>query len=129
MKGDFKQCMEELRIETYARNEAETMVKVLKETINVQNNLKESEKVVEMEVDNSSEVFDTGDGEWKQQRSQKKNLKKRNRGNLDSDKYGIVCKICSSVFKTKEYMATHEVKHEPHSMFGCTECEQSYRRG
>ena len=75
LKEDFKACMADLKKETLARNEAEIVVKVLKDTLEAERNLRE--EVEEMQVDNKSDNIDVDENEWNQQRKQKNKMKKR----------------------------------------------------
>ena len=51
MKDEYKKCVDALKVETYARAKAETMSKVLKETLEARKDLDELEKTEEMEID------------------------------------------------------------------------------
>ena len=48
------------------------MVKVLKDTLDMQQKLKENEEVVAMEVDSRSEEVDTDDSEWRHRENRKR---------------------------------------------------------
>ena len=76
---------------------------------------KDSEK---MEVDDKSEEIDSDDSEWKLQRKQKKNIKKRARRKScsDNEKDYFKCNLCPNVFESKGDLSTHK---EVHIMLNC----------
>ena len=114
---DFKQCMIELRKETTARNEAETMVKVLKDTIEATKELEIEAEVVNMEVD--AEDYNEN---WEQQRSQRIKMKKRARNNsvLDSNTSIKDCKESKKYSKTYAEAAKHVKSHQSDNIYECT---------
>ena len=67
MKDDYIQYMVDLKTETVARNKAETIAKVLKDTIDAKKDLEVEEMNAKMEIDDTDESVDTDGGEWKQQ--------------------------------------------------------------
>ena len=58
LKKDYKSCMEDLRKETHARDEAETLVKVHKETLEVKDDLN-TPGIEGMEVYDAKDMFGT----------------------------------------------------------------------
>ena len=68
-----------------------------------------------MEVDDKSEEIDTDDSEWKLQRNQKKNLKKRARR-----------KSCSE--NENEYLKDLKEREQSHEdkLFKCDDCDKKF---
>ena len=126
MKDDFKKCMEDLKKETYARNEAETLLKVLKDTQDAKSKLEGAKEIVEMDVDEKYEELGSDGGEWSQQRKQKKKMKKRSRRQSGSEKEEEVfnCNICAKVVASKTELDSHK---ETHTNFDCTQCDRKFR--
>ena len=104
LKDDYKKCMEAIKEETYARNEAEELVKVLKDIVDAKSDSDkmeskidsqekdevQSEKTVtEMEIDVVEEVDD--EQSWR-----KANNKRRKHKN--SVKVVQVCDKCEKKF-------------------------------
>ena len=121
---DYKSCMEDLRKETHARNEAETLVKVLKETLEVKDDLKKHENNEGMEVDDSKENCETNRGEWEQQRKEKRKVKKR-AFRSDSVNEIFTCSQCDKTFLIEGDLREH-VKIHVQSKFQCEECEEIF---
>ena len=125
LKEDYKSCMEDLRKETHARNEAETLVKVLKETLEVKDDLNKHEKVEGMEVDGLKEnVESNGTGEWEQQIKEKRKVKKR-AFRSDSVNEIFTCSQCDKTFLIEGDLREH-VKIHVQPSFQCDVCEESF---
>ena len=58
LKEDYKQCMEAVMKETHERNKAETLAKVLKETMEAQNVIKETVMDVDEVIDDKIDDTD-----------------------------------------------------------------------
>ena len=122
-KDAYKKCVEDLRLETRARNEAETMAKVLKDTLDAKKDLEKKEGIEVMEVD--EKVEDDG-GEWKQQRKQTKRTNKRNRQKSESKEENMLnCDLCSMVVESPAELRSHR---ETHEKFYCTQCDESFSK-
>ena len=124
LKEEFKQCMIELRKETTARNEAETMIKVLKDTIEANKELEKETGHGEMEVDN-----DDNDEKWEQQRSQRIKMKKRARNDsvLDSNTSIKDCNKSAKHSKTYAEAAKQGKNHESDNGYDCTLCNIKFK--
>ena len=125
LKEDYKNCMHDLKVETKAKNEAETLAKVLKDTLEARKSLDDKKDSEKMEVDDKSEEIDSDDSEWKLQRKQKKNIKKRARRKScsDNEKDYFKCNLCPNVFESKGDLSTHK---EVHIMLNCNKCDKMY---
>ena len=66
LKEDYKNCMDAVQTETFARNKAETVAKVLKETLDTQNAMKDVDHVTEDNMATEDE------GDWKQPKRKQK---------------------------------------------------------
>ena len=128
IKESFTQCIDDLKTETIKRNEAETLVKVLKDTIEAKKVLEEKrgcdnileekqeekkhvatievKEAVEMEIDDINEYESSN---WELQRKQKQNNKKRTRSVMESKSFD--CEICTKKFKTKVDIEKHKTEH------------------
>ena len=125
MKEDFKNCMNDLKVETYARNEAEAMVKVLQDTLEAERNLKGRKEVEDMEIDDKSDVFNTDEGEWKQQRKQTNRMKKRahRKDESENEPDALICSVCAKVFNSKTDITEHI---KTHVVIECTQCDEKF---
>ena len=128
MKSDYIKCMEDLKSETYARTKAETIVKVLKDTLEAkidlekQDKVEETEVVEEMEIDEPNEDIGNEDKGWEQQRNERKKINKRVRRNK-SLKVGFPCGQCDNVLKSKVSLTEHE---KSHIFLNCTRCDTRF---
>ena len=123
MKEEFTKCLHELKNETYARTKAETLAKVLQDTLDAKNELEKVDKIEEMEIDMQAEETEEEGGKWEKQRSEKRRMK-RNRslhGNRDSMLY---CKECGKTFSSKTSLKEHEQEHVMHL---CKECNKNFQ--
>ena len=106
LKEEFQKCLEKLKAETYARTKAETLAKVLQDTLDAKNELEKLDNTQEMEVDVTGDEKEEGDGKWEKQRSEKRREKKRNRNSV------VYCKECRKTFANKASLKEHMVEHE-----------------
>ena len=106
LKEDYKKCMEDLKKETQARTHAETLAKVLKDTLQATNDLEESnnkiEEIEDMEIQedmkDSRKECDSDSNEWKQQRKQRK----RSRKSVSEDENIVFnCDACYKQFESE----------------------------
>ena len=95
LKEDYKRCLDDLRKETLARNEAEEVAKTLMETLNAKLTLNENKAVESMDVDNENIKTDSDVG--KSQDQQKESLKNKN---------------CHFIFKSKFTLSKHLTNHD-----------------
>ena len=125
LKEDYKKSTEDLKLETYARNNAETLAKVLKDTLTAKEDIEKKNTNDEMEIDDSIEGADSEETEWRHQRRQRKEMKKRSRGSSESDqgKEAVNCDICSNEFESKAELAEHRKGHATHA---CSLCDNKY---
>jgi hypothetical protein len=123
LKQDYKNCIEAVKTETFARNKAETIAKVLKDILDAQNALKDCPMEVDSSSDENMETADTG--EWIQSKMKRKNKLKNNLGKKNQTS-AFNCDVCNSKFDTQsdlvEHMKIHVLK-EPHQ---CSECKKSF---
>jgi hypothetical protein len=126
LKEDYKKGFEDLKTETHARNKAETLVKVLKDTLEAKTELEERKKNDDMDVDISRVEVASDDDEWKHQRQQKKNMKKRARGKSGDNQDQLIfgCDICKSGFESKPALNEHV---KTHTQFNCIECQKIFK--
>ena len=122
LKEDYKQCMEALMKETYDKNKAEILCKVLREKIESEkhvNELKDDEmrKVETEKLESDMSVDEDG---WKEQRNggKKKHLRSKHKqcdSGLGSEK-GLkelktnnqeICSECDDTFRTMADLNTH----------------------
>ena len=98
--------MEDLKKETQARTHAETLAKVLKDTLQAKNDLEESnnkiEEIEDMEIQedmkDSRKECDSDSNEWKQQRKQRK----RSRKSVSEDENIVFnCDACYKQFESE----------------------------
>ena len=88
----YKDCMKILKEEILARNKAEEMVKVLKNTIKAKADINDDKEVVE--------DMDFEEEKWIEVKVKKKKIHKD-------------CGNCGKVFNTHEEMKKHELEHVP----------------
>ena len=126
LKEDYKKSVEDLKTETHARNKAETLVKVLRDTMEAKTELEDRKKIEEMDVDIRSEEVVSDGCEWKQQRQQKKNMKKRACGKSESSQEQItfICDIFASGLETKTSLNKHA---QMHAQFKCSEWKKMFK--
>ena len=113
LKTDFKQCMEAIKAETYARNKAEELVKVLKETISAQKERIEVKKTESFkdkieEMDTDMEVEEVTEA-WEKPRNRKrKHNNSYKKGETLNKHY---CKKCEINFISEEKLTEHVQTH------------------
>ena len=117
LKNEYKNVLEILKTETYERTKAETMVKVLQETIEAKNELQKQVKDDEviMDVDEP----ENEKGVWQKQRSERRKMRKRNRYSTDKEK----CSHCEMTFESKASLELHKHEHRSHS---CELCHKNF---
>ena len=119
VKEDYAQCMEADKKETFERNKAETIAKTLKETIEVQEELKSQTNSEDMIIDDEVQV-------WKEQKTAKKKKKVMRE---DCQKLGFKCDECSYESQTKDKYNEHLLVHEQkvtQTDYNCNKCDKSY---
>ena len=152
LKEDYKLCMEAIKKETHERNKAETIVKVLKDTLEAQNKMKETDMEIDnnkqetvnesgpenngsedapnkkkendMEVDDSTEETDIVQekGEWKHQTNKKKRKSSK-------DEHQIQNFQCGKKLESQENLAEHMQEHiqvKDNSELQCSKCDKVY---
>ena len=106
LKEEYKKCMEAVKIETYERNKAETISKVLKDTLEAQRDLENSENASANNNKEEEMIIDDESGVWTHV-TNGKNCK----GNMEesSDNRRIVydCEQCKVNFVTKKKFKEH----------------------
>ena len=117
LKEEFKRCLQDLKNETYARTKAESLAKVLQETLDARDELEKVDKTEEMDIDAKVDEVDEG-GKWEKQRSEKRRMK-RNRDSV------LVCKDCGKTFSSKTSLYEHCLDHRVHVCDECSKCFQS----
>ena len=107
LEEEYKQCVDALATETYERNKAEAMNKVLLETIDAQKRLKPTETEIS-EADMS--VDETESQSSKQQKYGKEN-----------------CNQCEEKFKTNSDLDEHiKSEHVANNSIKCDKCNEKY---
>ena len=81
LKEDYKQCMEALMKETYDKNKAEILCKVLKEKIETEKELSKSAEnsIKEVEAEKSESEMSVDEDDWKKQINVRKNKQRTNK--------------------------------------------------
>ena len=108
---EFGKCLESLKSETYARTKAETLAKVLQDTLDAKNEVEILDQTQEMEVDVKENEKEEEGGKWEKQRSEKRRERKRNRNSLSN------CKECEKTFTSKASLKEHELEHCKQDLF------------
>ena len=145
IKEAFIRCMDDLKEETFKRNEAETLVKVLKDTIEARKIMDEkqeimgrkcdkygqqSDKVEKHRVNNKAkagdeenlpmeidETVEEVNGVWEMQRKQKLSIRKRNRSLNDKNSFN--CQKCTRKFQTEDERDKHQTDHKDAEFTTC----------
>ena len=122
LKEDYKNCMDAAQNETYERNKAEEIAKVLRETLDAQNAMRESP----MDVDDKlNEQMKTGGGEGEGEwiKLIRKNKKSKE---INEKKSSLNCDTCEELFdvpnELKNHKETHSRKEPPH----CQRCDKEF---
>ena len=119
LKEEYKLCLEALSKETYEKNKAEELSKILIETLEVQ----KKQKLVEKErTENSEDEMSVEEGDFQSWRKQKSFRKtKQNRETNGQSAY--FCVICKLRYKTKSELEKHiKSCHGAKAMNKCEEC-------
>ena len=116
LEKEFVKCLESLKAETYARTKAETLAKVLQDTLDAKNEMEKLDQTQEMEVDVKGDENEQG-GKWEKQRSERRRERKRNRNSV------LCCKECEKTFRNNASLKKHEFEHEQQDQFST--CEKS----
>ena len=122
LKDGYKQCIEDLKKETHARNAAETVAKVLKDTLEAKEKLEEIKDNDEMEIEEQSAEKEVDDGQWKQQRKQrKKNMKRsRQKSESQSEEEDFSCDHCQRMVESITALDEHK---KSHAVFVFNQCD------
>ena len=125
LKEDYIKISEDLRKETQARNEAETLVTVLKATFEAKTKIEESKSIEEMDVEERSEDIDGDEGQWNQQRQQRRKTKKRVRTESGSgqENESFSCDLCTNKFESESDLLDHK---QTHVWYNCTQCDKKF---
>ena len=117
LKDEYKKVLENLKTETYERTKAETIVKILQETLEAKDEL--GKQVIDEE--SLMEIDDTENetGEWQKQKSKKRKMRKRNRKSEDIEK----CSHCEIIFQSKESLEVHKQEHRTYK---CELCDENF---
>ena len=117
LKEDYKECMKIIKEETFARNKAEEMVKVLEDTRDAK---AERDKLIVDEnppnvVEEGVENMDIEEEEWTEVISKKKKSR---------DMYS--CNFCEQKYTTVNDFNQHMQKHRDNRSFKCRNCNESF---
>jgi DNA-binding ferritin-like protein (Dps family) len=128
LQDDYKHCMEAIKKETHERTKAETIVKVLKETLDAQNvtdmEIDENKEHVDVIVEKENDTVKDVDNEWVSSRKRKHSIKKTVfPANIQKL---VSCEICEFKFETDKKLAEHMMLHESRSDVECGKCELKF---
>ena len=133
LKEDYKICMKAMQDETFQRNKAETMVRVLRDTIETsitmknvvhpQNRMKESNIVINDEVEEQMDTEE--DDEWV--RSTRLPKKSRTNMNNKEDEINLNCDICDVLLTTKQAYMDHIPSHVVKEPLMCQKCQKCFK--
>ena len=115
LKVEYKKVLNTLRDETIARTKAETLVKVLQETMEAKDELEK----LRVEEDMDVEEMNYEEVKWQKQRSEKRKLRKRNR----EIQVEVKCSQCFNTFQSKSSLELHEKEHV---RFKCETCDEEF---
>ena len=114
LKDDYKDCIVAVKNETYARNKAEELVKVLKDMINTQkkgvlaqDDEKDKDQIEDMETDMEKEDVTE---KWVQPRNQKRKHNNSYKKGQNLIKY--FCEKCEINFISDEKLKEHDKTHK-----------------
>ena len=141
LKEDYKQCMEALMKETYDKNKAEILCKVLREKIESEKHVNElkDDEMRKVETEKSESDMSVDEDGWKEQRNggKKKPLKSKRKkcdSGLGSEKELKTnaqekCSECDDNFRTMVDLNTHiENCHKKIDSFKCEKCKAQYQK-
>ena len=117
LKEEFKKCLQELKNEAYARTKAETLAKVLQETLDAKDELKKLDQTEEMDIDVKADETEEKGGKWEKQRSERRRMK-RNRDSI------LYCKVCGKTFSDMISFKKHQQEHSRH---WCDHCNKNFQ--
>ena len=151
LKEEYRQCLETLSKETYERNKAEDMVKILQETMEAERKQKEIKDSIvnsedEMLVDQSELETHIVNEHWQLSKFKCENCKLcfKTKCHLENHvkeyhktKIVFECEDCKISYKTESYLEKHtrslhvgrkaEVEESVELQFKCEKCERSFR--
>ena len=144
LKEEYKQCMEALEKETYDKNQAEVLCKVLREKIGVEKDL----EVIDGNADGNEEKTDEDmsvdeDDSWKEQTRPKRkrkqvqfnqcedcNMKFKSEQDVKEHillKHTIEWEQCHSKYKTKEELNKHLKSSHTGTEYKCEQCDSKLK--
>ena len=134
LKEEYKQCLEALSKETYERNKAEEMNKILIETLEAENKKKEAEKNEKhnnIENISGEEMLIEEDHlceECNLSYDTKSNLEKHMRslhvGRIERTEFK--CETCNKAFRDEEQLKSHAINVHADKVFTCQKCDKPY---
>lgn len=128
LKDDYKQCMEAIKKETYERTKAETIAKLLQETLDEKNNtemeIDDIKGDTEEVVDEESVTVEDTDGEWV---SEEKTRKRKN--SQDNITKLLSCKKCKLQFKSQSQLEKHRqsMHVDVVEVISCDKCKSQFK--
>ena len=129
LKEKYKQCMEALMKETYDKNKAEILCKILREKIETEKEKEEINREVEAENSELDMSVDDEDS-WKVQRKSKRNKQMEKGKEMEEHKATDreQCEKCTNCFGTVEELRKHlQNVHAKQNRYGCNKCEDYYK--